>query len=319
MLPLGVQLETLCASAQHELVLVAPFIKVSALGRLLAQIERGVQIRCVTRWRPDEIIAGVSDLETWLLIQGQDNASLWLRPDLHAKYYRADERCLVGSANVTNKALGWSQQPNLELLVPMKSDFGELAVFEQQLFAGSVQVDNSIYEQMCALGELFAGQRPVPVFDVQDTEDTSADELEQVPIVPVDAWLPMLRYPEHLYIAYCGDWDKLAEASRVAAQADLTALQVTPELSKEAFEIYVGALLLQMPIIQQVDKYVAKPRRFGAVRDLLASLPCANTPDFDASRAWQTLMRWMGHFLPQRYKVETPGYSEVFSRKVICD
>ena len=37
-------------------------------------------------------------------------SSLSLIPSLHAKFYRADDRYAIGSANLTNAALGWSAQ-----------------------------------------------------------------------------------------------------------------------------------------------------------------------------------------------------------------
>jgi hypothetical protein len=103
----GTELSNLCAEANKEVLLVAPFIKVSVLEKLMNKIiSPDVSLRCVTRWFPEEIVAGVSDLEVWSLIHQRSNSSLWLRPDLHAKYYRADQQCLVGSANLTGKALG---------------------------------------------------------------------------------------------------------------------------------------------------------------------------------------------------------------------
>lgn len=116
---LGTELSKLCTEADRELLLVAPFIKASVLERLLDKISSDVTLKCITRWFPEEIVTGVSDLEVWNLIQNRPNSSLWLRSDLHAKYYRADNHCLVGSANLTGKALGWSDCPNLELLVPL--------------------------------------------------------------------------------------------------------------------------------------------------------------------------------------------------------
>jgi hypothetical protein len=70
--------------------------------------------------------------------------------------------------------------------------------------------------------------------------------------------------------------------------------------------------LLQKPIIQRVDSFVKTPQRFGAVKNLLNSLPCVANPHFNAERAWQTLMRWLLYFLPNRYALSVPNYSEVF-------
>lgn len=154
MILLGTQLEKLCAEACNEVVLVAPFVKAFVLKELLAKISTDITVRCVTRWQPEEILRGVSDLEVWSLIKKRPRSSLLLRPDLHAKFYRADEKCLVGSANLTAKALGWSNLPNLELLVPLTASEPTLKTFEAELFRGCVQVNESLFDQMSATVQL---------------------------------------------------------------------------------------------------------------------------------------------------------------------
>ena len=308
---LGAELSNLCAEANREVLLVAPFIKASVLERLLNQISSDVSLKCITRWFPEEIVAGVSDLEVWSLIQNRPNSSLWLRPDLHAKYYRADNRCLAGSANLTNKALGWSDCPNLELLVTLPADEPTVQAFEAELLKACIPVTEDLFEQMSLAVQLLAEQAHNAIatsYKVEISEEITAINN----CVSVDAWLPNLRNPEDLYIAYCGQTKKLSTASKIAALTDLRSLPVIPNLPPKVFRAYIGTLLLQKPIIQKVDSFVKTPQRFGAVKNLLNSLPCVANPHFNAERAWQTLMRWLLYFLPNRYALSVPNYSEVF-------
>src|SRR5947199_2775416 len=123
----GDKLLELCPSASETLVIAAPFIKDTVLARVLDVLPSTVRrVTCITRWFPEEIAAGVSDLEIFDRLAAYQNARLLLHPHLHAKLYRADHRCLVGSANLTNRALGWSSPPNLELLVELDATFPEL-------------------------------------------------------------------------------------------------------------------------------------------------------------------------------------------------
>lgn len=301
------QLVQLITQARKELLLVAPFIKVNTLQKLLENINEQVYMKCVTRWRSDEIIAGVSDLEIWLLIKNRPNSTLWLRSDLHAKYYRGDQQVLIGSANLTDAALGWSRQPNLELLVPANIQME----FEQVLFAGSVLVDDSIYEHIRDTVDNIREQTPIrPPTTTIELSDEEVGE-----IVPIEEWLPMLRHPEKLYTAYIGELEQLGTGTRIAAIHDIGMLDIPLGLNKDAFEAHIGVQLLQKPIIRQVDQFVAKPQRFGAVRDFLKTLPCSFQEGFDADFAWQTLMRWLLCFLPERYTLDVPRHSEVFRRK----
>src|SRR5579862_8242725 len=111
------ELENLCSSAHDELLLVAPFIKYTVLARLVDLTKPSVSVQIVTRWLPQDIKAGVTDIEVWDIVKVRRRTRLRLRQDLHAKYYRADDRCLIGSANLTLAALGLSAAPNLELLI----------------------------------------------------------------------------------------------------------------------------------------------------------------------------------------------------------
>lgn len=309
----GWQLSQICSFAERELWLVAPFIKLAVISQLLDKVKSSVVVKCVTRWRPEEIAAGVSDLEVWSLLRDRPRSSLWLRNDLHAKYYRADHQCLVGSANLTQTALGWSTHPNLELLIPVSADNPILQLFEQGLNYKSIQVDDNLYEQMKSTVEKFRHSHPDLAWTYPDQGlNLSTDEVSR----PLDLgkWIPTLRTPDNLFLAYSGQKDRLTAASWESAQRDLMALDVPTYLTKATFNTYVGSLLLQMPIIQCLDELLRTPQRFGSVAKLLEDLPCADNPEFDANRAWQTLMRWLRYFLPNRYGLSVPNYSEVFYR-----
>lgn len=315
MLPItGSQLKSLCDGACNELVLVAPFMKFATLSRLLASVPDTVTLTCVTRWRPEEIIAGVSDLEIWPFLKQRSCTSLWLRPDLHAKFYRADNRCLIGSANLTNAALGWSTASNLEILVPAKNTDHHLALFEGALLASSVYVTDDLYEQMQMIIEQLHDLNPEFLAPSLEEVRDGTEEEEQDKAVSIAEWIPSLRDPRQLYTGYLKSPDKLIASSYKAATRDLAAFCPPQGLDRSSFEAFIGAILLQMPIIRHVDAFVEIPRRFGAVRDLLKTLPCARTQDFDATLAWQTLMRWLQYFFPSRYNLSVPNHSEIFVR-----
>lgn len=301
---LGTHLSNLCDGAERELLLVAPFIKLEALQRVLCGLSDDLAVTCVTRWRPNEIALGVSDLEIWNLFRDHPNRKLYLRHDLHAKFYRADEQCLVGSANLTLTALGWTQTPNYELLVE-SGQTEQLIAFEEQLFASVVEADDDLYRQMKTAVEMLP-QIKAPVI-AKDADETAID---------LACWLPTLRTPEKLFIAYQGRTDELTNSAKHTTTWDLRAFDIPIGLSKPQFESYIATVLLQMPMINRVDKFVEQPRRFGEVKSLLKTSACyQGNPEFDAIGAWQTLMRWLLHFLPDRYDLSVPRHSEIFSRK----
>lgn len=156
----GDQLRALCEAARGEIVLAAPFIKAATLSKLITAIQPGVKLRCITRWRPEEIAAGVSDLEVWPLLRDREHCTLLLRPDLHAKYYRIDDSCLVGSANLTATALGWAREPNLELLVALSADVPSLVAFEAAMLSGCVAVTDDLWARLRAVTDALVSAMP---------------------------------------------------------------------------------------------------------------------------------------------------------------
>ena len=316
--PLGQGLVELCAGAGKSVLLVAPFVKVGTLERLLEPVPSSVPVRCITRWIPEEIIAGVSDLEVWPFLQGRGNATLALRGNLHAKYYRADDECLVGSANLTHAALGWRARANLELLLPMSAANPMLEAFERELAYATEMTEDLYREYVRAVREIRALAQPPLVAEelyVSEVEPETEGGDSTDATDDLDRWLPVLRHPEHLFDAYTGKLEKLTTASRADALRDLRAFSIPRGLSRKAFGEHVRLQLLQMPVIRGVDEFVSESQRFGAVRDYLASRSCATLPGFDSSLAWQTLMRWLLHFAGDRYVSWQANYSEIFWRR----
>lgn len=298
MKPLGDKLVEIVARARQECLLAAPYIKRDALVRLLTAIPASCFVCVVTRWRVDEIAMGVSDLEVWDSLIERGNAELWLQSTLYAKYYRADDRVAIGSANLTNSALGWRPNANLEILHDMGQSYPPREEFERALFERCTKVDSSLHDSFVAALEAF----PRPPCPPASKEIVASEELGY--------WRPGLRFPENLFMLYAGDDQDLSTAARVAAALDLTALDPPPGLSEEQFKKWVGLALLQHPELRAIDAFVISSRRFGEMRDFLANRGAA-----DANRAWQTWMRWILHFVPDRLAFHTANYSEIVSRR----
>ena len=325
---LGSQLVDACKAVGENasVLLVAPFIKEGALRKILSHCAPEQHLQVITRWRLDEIAAGASDPEIWELLKSRASASLWLRANLHAKYYRFGSTCYIGSANVTDSALGWSGRPNLELLAQLPPGETELAGFEEKLRKNCVKVSQHLYEQLVQLREEYEqlDNRPAAPDHLRFNAAQSMGLVSEPEVgsgmsepqqVNHERWIPHLRYPEELYRAYTGDLDALTTATRRHGLRDLRFLNIPEGLPEEAFNKEVKWQLLQMPVVQKVDNYVQVSRRFGAVRDYLQTLPCSEEPGFNATEAWQTLMRWLLYFLEDRYDCQEANYSEIFVRR----
>ena len=82
---------SLLSSARKSALIVAPFVRSESLSRLLDSVPVNIETMVVTRWRPADLIAGASDLSIYDVAE-ERAAQLYLRNDLHAKFFAADDK-----------------------------------------------------------------------------------------------------------------------------------------------------------------------------------------------------------------------------------
>ena len=149
----GEQLLKLVRSATRTVFIVSPYIKSSAFIRLLEELQPSAELIVFTRWKEIDIIQGASDISVWLQVQ-KVNGSMFHNSRLHAKYYRMDKNILIGSANLTNSGMGWSNCPNLEVLTHPHCGF-DIDIFEAELLQESVKISESQYKDYEYLEQMF--------------------------------------------------------------------------------------------------------------------------------------------------------------------
>ena len=305
---LGDKLASAAGKAEHEVLLIAPFAKVGALTRVIAGVPASVPIRCVTRWRLEEIAAGVSDLNCYQLLSGRAGSSFFLCPNLHTKYFRFDSLAFLGSANLTQAALGWSQNSNAEAFIEFESEEQEATEsFEGSILSNSVAVDAALHAEFEAmLREYCLDQLPVGSFSEKDELNDLSNNKTKLP------WSPTCRSPEYVFRTYVGDTNAMSREGSRAAIEDLQNLYLPADLSETSFNKFIRSRLILLPVTRDLDSFLSQPRRFGEMR--LWTKKYLEVED--GTDSWQTLMRWLIYFLPHRYQVHTTNYSEVFLRAV---
>ena len=285
----GDALLALASASREELTLCAPFIKAPVIATVLAQVRAEVTVRVVTRWRPEEVAAGVSDLEVFELVTARPGARLELFDQLHAKLYVADQTVLTGSANLTATALGWSETPNLEILAA--SSLQEPSVVACLEALRSARLADAAERDRVRI----AADRLTTV-----TLPDAAPEIAE----SLGVWLPRLGAPARLYEAYMpGGRDRLIANTLEAADADLRALALPPNLSLPDFNRAVAQAFTSMAAIaallhQAGDRDLTDDE---AIR-LIASLP-RGSEDMPPEAQWRTVRDWMTHFLGDLFEV----------------
>jgi HKD family nuclease len=299
---LGSRLQDFCKGAREEVLLVAPFIKVNTLATILQNLTDSVNITVITRWVASEVVAGVSDIEVYGLLQARPKAKLLLQPCLHAKLYRADQNCLVGSANLTNKALGWSPIPNVEILISVNGDDPDIKALESQLRRQSIEATQEIYEKTrLEVEELLARGEIVQVYSSESAA----------------YWLPTCIRPDYLYRIYNKhDSSGFLDSIVKSAELDLASLAVMPGLTEKEFNKYVRVILEQSPVVQNIHNLSASQ---GVTPDNAATIIaeyCISDSSEMLEAYWMALKEWLMYFFPDQYR--TKPSVEIFEKaKVI--
>jgi hypothetical protein len=299
---IGQKLLNAAGIAVKEAILVAPFVKVDALRRILERIAPATSVTVVARWIPGEILAGVCDLEIYDLILARQNAELLVHPLLHAKSYRFDDSVYIGSANLTSKALGWACPSNLEILELASEQAPSIRELERHLLATSTKVDASYRDEMSRQVELLGEQLTIHECLFQ----------AHLP-ARLSSWLPKCRDPRRLWLVYSDPHEarkRTVESAYRAAVDDLLAIGPPTGLLVHEFRELIAATLSNLPIVIQIAHLAARGLLEADAIKIMADFRSPSDEAYDASNRWEVLREWLIEFFPDVYRRDT--YPEVF-------
>lgn len=267
----------LCSEAR-DVVIAAPYIKYGALTRILGGLRAGATLTVITRWTPHDLATGVSDAECRSITAAREG-SFRLHSTIHAKYYRVGDAVLVGSANVTSAAMGWSRWSNTEILCGPAADFDSRG-FERRLVRQSRELSDHEFEYWQRIGQnVCEGQVRGVAMGSRDISD----------------WRPATRELRNLELAYRGRMDDIAsyDEQRAATQ-DLAVLALVPNLGTAEFGAWVSTSLLSAPFTQAViDMSGVAPAESHVL--LAARYGLSVT---QARRDFETVQNWLATIAP---------------------
>lgn len=273
----GDTLSSLCNGAER-LLIVAPYIKADALSRVLSNISLNASLTCITQWTLQDIASGASDIRSWEIINNL-GGTFWLRPSLHAKYFKVDDTILIGSANLTNSALGWSPSPNLEILCQAGDDFDD-SLFQQELFQNSRKISAEEYERW------HSALTSSAILD----KAKASDQYPQM-----TSWRPTARDFGNVLLAYEGKADDIASFDEQgAANRDLEILRIPDGFTTNQVSDWALMCLLESSFANSVLQ-TASLKEDEANR-CLAQIYSSNLTD--ARRSRETVHNWFASLAP---------------------
>lgn len=136
------------SSATTHLQIVSAFCKVEAVEFVDRHINTSLQTKkLMVRFLLSDILSGASDFNLYEYCKSH-GWQMYVRFDLHAKTYIFDrKRCILGSANLTNRGLGLSFHGNYELSSFADVDDVDLRKIDI-LFDNAILMTDELYETM---------------------------------------------------------------------------------------------------------------------------------------------------------------------------
>lgn len=271
----GARIRALFERTEEEVAVIAPFIKVDALRSLIEVIPSNAHLRCVTRWLPREIAAGVSDPEILDLLETRGNFGLSLVDRLHAKLYIAGNRCLAGSANVTLAGLGEGHyDPNIEVLVETTID--ELGI--------AATLDAIAQDERVATRGMARAVRRLA-----ESVTVSTPSFGQ----PAPHWFPGSRRPEQAYGFYAEPPSGFVGVADQVLLADLARSNLPPGLEEEEFRDAIRSLLMAIP---PAKRLLEASEDMTLTRADASSWLQPISGDLSPNDLWIAFVNWMAFF-----------------------
>ena len=279
---IGNRIRSLFLQSPNQVTVIAPFIKVNALESLLAVLPRNTQFRCVTRWLPQEIAQGISDLEILDLIQERGYGTLTLVDKLHAKIYIADDICLVGSANVTLSGFGDYETANIEVLVESTPENVGIAATLDEIAKVERPATKEIAEAIRHSADLLSPQRVHSMGEV--------------------GWIPLSFKPELAFTLYTKFQathrsDLLLDSDRIVLE-DIYRADLTPAKSVSEFESAIREKLAQIPVAKTFLEGTAD--QLLVFNDMYEHFSQFDIEDHSNDDLWRAFVNWMAYFYQDR-------------------
>ena len=304
--PLHVAIDARAAGGDHLFWIVAPFVKLDALERLFEATRPAPGLKLICRWRPGDLIAGVSDLEVFDYLKS-NGCELYVNQQIHLKLFAFDSNVAIStSANVTLRGLGYValDVANIEVGSEVKLS-SEDWINLYRVIRGSRLITAELYARYREYVE--ANPKPPEVAAVPDLlGPTKMFSL---------ASLPATDSPEALEQFYFSPtaFGQRAEAVRRAYQ-DLATFEIPSGLTHAEFAEVLGDAFRRSAFVVEFVDYLRAERslRFGAVNAWIHE-HCEDVPlpyRWEIKSTTHAFYNWLAHFIPE-VTWDRPHHSQV--------
>jgi hypothetical protein len=255
-----------------------------------------LKCRVLVRWRPADLIAGVSDLAAFGVL-AEVGARFYVHPDTHAKLLSIDRAILfLGSANLTRRGLGLSQPHNMEFgayFAPAATDLSQV----DATFAKAVEIDAQLVAELA---------------DWLTTQSPNEDIVP--PLFPDSVRRALALGVRYLWVAelLLGPTPtQIANADALSAQARaILSVPDTPTSVTDLRDLFVATRAFRW--LEGQLQASGGLMYFGQLTQHLHEALMDDPAPYraDVKSLLKDLLSWSTQLLPERLQVDRPSHSE---------
>lgn len=295
-----------CAS-EDGLYVLCPFISTATASRTLGR-RSGRPTTIVTSWRFDYLLHGVSSLDLYPVCK-ENGWTLYINNLLHAKLYSVALRSAwIGSANLTDPALGATDPCNIEALFLIDPMTSEIRRWVLHIVAQARLVTDELHAWY--VDQL--SQMPSRDPRLGNSEPEIPPRIKDPFLI---SQLPASSSPQHMWQVLGSEkpaWDEL-----VAAEHDLALYQVEPLERYDDFTQKLAVSFFDQPFVKALAAVIdTSGMRFGAVKEWVQKT-CTDVPVPYRKLLTphvQGVYAWFVALAPEKYEIFQPNVSEVIRR-----
>lgn len=297
-------LEEKIRTGDDLILLIAPFIKVSALRRLHEIHKNKVKLRVICRWLPEDIVSGASDIEIFLYLK-EMGSQLYLNPEIHLKLYVFNSNIAFNtSGNLTMRGFGYSEKANIEVgNIVSLSEYDWAKIY--RIIDTSHLVDDALYGRYKTFLERQPKTQP-PTFPL-DLVPTSKKYTISL--------LPATESPVKLADYYSNPTlGNLSPEEVRRSLHDIVTFEIPQGLTRTDFERHLYEVFCNLPFVRDFVDLLKQNRslRFGAVNDWIHE-KCDDVPlpyRWEIKENTHIFYDWLEYFIPE-ITWDRPNYSQV--------
>jgi hypothetical protein len=284
-------LEKEIKDTKNEIHIISAFCKENILDFIEKHLNKKVKIKkLLVRFTLDDILTKVTDFSLYEYCKN-NNWEMFVQFNLHAKTYIFDKkRCIIGSANLTNRGVGISTYSNIE--ISSLDNIEEIDMIKiDNLFKNSIIMNDKIYELMIE-----------NVRNIQDNQksalttwdDTIMSLLDETIITLFPFELPQYEYHDNI-------GDISTDFLDIGNINDNT-------LMKEAFKNCKAYKWVKQTLKQQESDEIFFGNLTSKLHDVLVEEPPAYRKEVKTLLA--NLLTWIENLANDEIIIDRPKYSQ---------